>query len=526
MISDVFGMRLVNCEKPIYVFNPHTGEYVQTRCGRCDSCRNAFAKKWVNRLDLECQQHKFCYMVTLTYSDDFLPSLFFSEDMNEVVLNRDPDYRIPLHELIDLCKDEYGEYDDVSLKYLRDRLIHPLGLPCCYSKDISNFCKRFNKFCFSHVTHHYENIRYFFCHEYGPTTYRFHVHGLLWFDEPLIAARFQEILSSVWTFGNSDGDAVYSHGGRSYVAQYVNMSTHLPAFYSHPKLRQKHQFSKCPSIGTYNILDEKVFDIYDRLPIKRTIWNSQASRYDVVPVESAFKSRFFPKCQGYNNLTYSDRVSLYGITNAIPSEDFKEFSDSVNTCEWLALRNIANVDEWKIADFKRQLVLNQKTPDSVRNGLYRLYTISKRIVWFSQMLNTSVSWLVSRIDEFWKLIDYENLKSMYEFQQDYAKDYPISDLVYMYPIFQHDLRFWLGSLKRPLYVNYALQSFGIHFESDLRDYKDTSDYFSMVEKAKKIYKDTHKRQFVNAYRDRKLEMTDSALAAIVREFQVFNFKVI
>lgn len=518
-------MRLVNCENPLYILNPHTSEFVQTRCGCCNSCRNAFAKKWINRLDLESQQHRFTYMVTLTYSDEFLPSLMFSEDMEEVVLNRDESFRIPLHDLVEFCKDEYGEYDDVSLKYFRDRLLHPLGLPIVYSKDISDFMKRLNKYCFSHVTYHYENFRYFCTSEYGPTTFRPHYHMLLWFDDERISKCADEIISACWSFGRSDSSAVFSAGGRSYVAQYVNMSVHLPKIYSFSKIRQRHQFSKFPSIGTFNILDEKVRDIYDRIPTQRTIWDSQLSKFNVVPVDSAFKSRFFPKLQGYNRRSYSDRVELYGITSKIPSFDFEEFKFSVYKCRWLVFRNIANVSERKIVEFYDEIKLNSNNDaNTIRNSLYRLYTISKRVVWFATLLNTSVSWIVSRIEEFWKQVDYLNLVSFYQFQEDYAKFNPCSDLVYLYPNFMKDLKFWLIPTKRPLFISLALESFGILDENDVVDFHETMDFKSMTLKSQKIYKDTHKRHFVNAYRDRMLEIHDSRLAGILREFQVINSK--
>ena len=177
-------MRICSCEKPVYVLSPHTGEIIATPCGSCDSCRNQRAKRWIDRLSQECKQHKYSYMVNLTYDDESLPKLMFcEEDVDYLEFVNRTSERIPLEELVELCKDEYGEYLVEDLKYLRDRLAHPLGLPCIFTKDISNFFKRFNKYCFSHVTFHYENIRYFCCHEYGPSTFRCHSHMLVWFDD-------------------------------------------------------------------------------------------------------------------------------------------------------------------------------------------------------------------------------------------------------------------------------------------------------------------------------------------------------
>ena len=49
-------MHLVNCEHPRFVINPSTGDKLRVRCGKCDTCKNALAKDWCNRL-IEESQH-------------------------------------------------------------------------------------------------------------------------------------------------------------------------------------------------------------------------------------------------------------------------------------------------------------------------------------------------------------------------------------------------------------------------------------------------------------------------------------
>ena len=92
----LLGMRLSTCENPRYVLSPHTGEMIRVACNTCNSCRNFRAKRWIQRLDDECKQHKFTYMVNLTYDDDSLPKLMFCEDDPDYVefVNRSAD-RIP-----------------------------------------------------------------------------------------------------------------------------------------------------------------------------------------------------------------------------------------------------------------------------------------------------------------------------------------------------------------------------------------------------------------------------------------------
>lgn len=502
---------------------PLTHEYIQVRCNHCNTCKISRASKWVERLQSEKDHHKYSFMFTLTYDDDSVPCLFFSDDLEYLVYNRQDSERIPLSELVSLCKDEKGNVIQEDLDYLRDRLIHPLGLPVPYPNDISKFFKRFNKYCFSHVTGKYENFRYFVCHELGPSTFRCHVHGIMFFDDDRIAKRYTEILHSCWTFGTADGSAIFSHGGASYVAQYVNMSSHLPSFYSHPKLRQRLQFSKFPTIGSFDVLDEEVRRVYDDLPLRRIIHNSADSGYVTLPLQSGFKCRFFPKHQGYCQFSLDDRIGIYGAVEIIPSFDFKEFRSSLDKVAWLKYRGIINADELKVEKFLTYLNSSCRSDDAFEHALKRWYAISKRIVWYSRFIKTSVSWIVKRIDEFYKRLDYENLKNFYQFQSVYASRYPSSHLIYLYPEFYHSVTngtFFYDT--SPELIKGRLSTFHILSNSDIVPLKETFDYKQMVFQSFKIYKDTHKRKAANAYRDGRLQRTDPQLAGILRRYQTSN----
>ena len=523
-------MRICACENPKYVVSPHTGEIIQVACNSCNSCRNQRAKRWIGKLDTECKQHRFTYMVNLTYDDSHLPKLMYCED--------DPDYlefvnrsaeRIPLQELIDLCIDEYGEFLEEDLKYLRDRLAHPLGLPCLFTKDISDFFKRFNKYCFKNITHHYENIRYFCCHEYGPSTFRCHSHMLVWFDDPGIAARFEEILYACWKLGDCSAAAVYSDGGKNYVAQYVNMSCHLPSFYRHSRLRQRAQFSKCPSIGSFNLLDEKIRWIYSERPVKRSVFDTSSGRYIVVPVQASFKSRFFPKLQGYNNISYLDRVALYGSCFRLPSTDFEEFKSSVENCAWLSFRKISNQFEGVIGSYYFELKRNVDTHDSFINSLYRWYGVSKRICTFASSLGVSVNYLVDCIDEFYKKLDYENLKDFYHWQSEYTLINPPQDLLAAYPEMYWLYKHYLKDGDFGHFSNWqklSLSGFGIYEDSDFVQLEDTLDFKQMKSQSLKIYKDTHKAHAVHNYLySQRFKDSDPLLQKIILSYKKWQKEI-
>ena len=452
-------------------------------------------------------------MVNLSYDNDSVPCLGFDESMeNLTLMNRNYDWRIPLNDLVSLC---HG--DQVELDYLFDRLTHPLGLPVCCPEDISLFMKRFNKYCFKHVTFKYNNFRYFCAHEYGPTTFRCHAHVLFFFNDRLIANRFSEILRACWRYGDAPYDSVYSNGGFNYVAQYVNMSSHLPSFLTHSRLRPRPQFSKSPVIGSLPVLDETLRDIYERLPLYRTVWDSGYKRYLTLPNTSSYNARFFPKCPRYSELSFDDRVTLYGVSDWFDTEgSFEGFWKRCQDLRWLRSRSLCNKSELVLSDYIDFVEKFSDSPDTLRNSLRRLYVLSIKVCWFASRLGTSVRWLVSRIDEYWRLVDYEHLKDFYSYQVQFAQRYGSKELILMYPVSYQSIKFSDGIYR---FFDYAKDSFGLRSDEELPELKDTRFYKIYKDSCDNIFKDSHKSHEINSYLySRKFGASDPKLQKILIKY--------
>lgn len=505
-------MHIVNCDHPRLIVNPHTGEKVRVRCGKCAQCLNARAKKWINKLSVESQYHRYAFMVNLTYDNFHLPRLILDDCNNLVYQNRDLPLCIPLQDLLDIIDKSFQseEQKEKEKEYLFARLSHKLGLPVCCTDDISKFNKRLNKFFHDHVTERYENFRFFIAHEYGPTTFRPHLHGIYYFDDPRIEACFLKAISACWKNGDTSAANIFSNGGFSYVAQYVNMSVHLPSFYTHKDLRQKHQFSKCPPLGFDSVLSKALRDIYNERPTYRTVWDSSSSRYVTLPVNSTFKDRYFPKCPGYNNLYDFDRIGLYRAVEVLPSTDFDEFSEACYTlfCSCRSGKlppssqfSLKTPYLHGILCYIRSFHMDTIEPRLVNIKLRKWYNVSKRFCFIRDSLGYSSEYVLKCINEFYKKLDYQRLRDFYTFQSDYVSLNPsrLHDLVFMYP----DMVDYFQCLKpdeypdNKLYVD-ALESFGI---SDLGtfDYSDTLDFKSSSSRASDIFKDTHKAHERNNY---------------------------
>lgn len=102
-------------------------------CGKCVGCRLDYSRQWANRCMLELDYHDSAYFVTLTYNDFSVPKSFYP----------DPDTG-EAQQSLTLCK-----------------------------RDWQLFMKRLRK------QHPDDNIRFFMCGEYGPSTFRPHYHAII-----------------------------------------------------------------------------------------------------------------------------------------------------------------------------------------------------------------------------------------------------------------------------------------------------------------------------------------------------------
>lgn len=504
-------MHISNCQHPQIVLDPVSGEKRRVRCNKCSSCLNAKAKNWVNRLTEESEHNRYAFMVNLTYDDQHLPMLTADEVGNLVWFNRPLDLCIPFQDVDDVINKSVNP--ERERYYLEARLSDRLHIPCICVDDVQKFNKRLNKYFHDKYTNLYGNFRYFICFEYGPATYRIHAHGEYWCNSPVVAEHFSEAISACWSLGDSSVAHIYSKGGHSYVAQYVNMSTHLPAIYALPDLRQKHIFSKCPPIGSPSLLASEVRRIYDEQPVRRVVWDAQTSRYADLPVSATFKDRYFPKCEGYSRKSNFARIGLYRSTEFLPSGDYKEFADAVYSLVARSKENrfIPTSYEKALLTFTSDLFMNSRPMDRVDNKLYKIYLVSKRFLYLRSTLDMTSGQLLKAIDSYYKKLDYERLKDFYLFQQNYAELHDPSDLMHMYPDFVDWVNDFVYSRRYsindvPEYIKFALQSFGYDvrgiqtFPFVLSKLEDSYDFRNMRQQHDKIYKDTHKAHDVHNYR--------------------------
>lgn len=274
---DVFRVlhRASGCHNKRVIYNK-LGEPLLVPCGTCSYCINSKFSRYKNLCDRESGQNAYTVFVTLTYDNDHLPLMRYACPFDligyadkpvalvtETFLvsmrnNRRRKFSCPTIVTSDfipsgmsfskyterqyyICqpKDKYGHLlQDSQILYKGERAMGYLD-----HYDVQTFLKRLR----SKISYKYgEKIRYFYCSEYGPKTFRPHFHLLLFFNSSALRDALQSLISECWKFG----DVRYSLtcGANSYVSAYVSADSRLPfryrnsAFEISPKKRHSNFF--------------------------------------------------------------------------------------------------------------------------------------------------------------------------------------------------------------------------------------------------------------------------------------------
>ena len=497
-------MRVVSCLNPQRIFNPYLKEYITVSCGKCRACRNAKAKTWINKLEQEKRCWKYCYFVTLTYDNKFLPRLYANDSCR--LLDYQDSTCIPFDEL------KFSSSKDAQL--FNSRINHSLGIPYARVSDIQKFHKRLNKYIHDNYTKKYQNFRYFLVSEYGKDTFRPHYHGLYFFNDQRIATHFTEILSKTWSVngaaqGRFDAQIVLGSAA-SYVAQYINCVSDLPSFYSHPRLKPFYVFSKHPSIGSLSALDSEDAEVFFAATPTSIQYDAKRNDYINTPISDTLKNRLFPRCPKYSEIDVSLRARLYGLVGESDTESFSGFlcwlKDEYDN-RYFSPKFLKSSDygkeffeyiSWLTNGFKfcRSDYVFDKSFFSVIDRLKRFYYMSKRVCVQADAFNISVRNYVEYIDKFYQNVSSLKLSKFYESQENYTcARHDLEDLSFMYD----DAEGYLISNNLE-YVPQIEDTFAY------RDLKDTSE---------KIYNDSTKTHKKNDYLDR---CRDKKLSSILKNY--------
>lgn len=427
-------MKLISCYHPKVITNKYTGEEVVARCGKCPACLNARAASWVQRLDNEMLMHKYTFFGTFQYDEQNVPQIVLLDE-------KDRPSKFPAYI-------NYGTGEIYDLADVPD--VTPADINYCENtkyllvpnyKDFQNFIKLLRKYIYEKYSN--ERLRYYAAFEIGPTTFRPHIHSLFFLDSELLAKDFARLCSKCWKYGNVFDLHSVSGSASSYVASYVNSFTNLPKIYSHPRIRQKALFSKCPPIGTFTWTEKTLKQLFDSSSYELPLFRKDVSKFVYVPLWRSLQNNLYPKIVGFDRLSHSDRIILYEL-----GQRFVETSDSFDYPS-LYLKQLNEVNKMYLANFlcrdywyNYRLCFETKLPYAHSNynrlnddSLKRFISVTSRVVKHCLAWNVSVADYVSKIEKFYEVLEKKQLSDYYYLQDEYFKSHPIKDFLSFNPNF-------------------------------------------------------------------------------------------
>lgn len=268
-----------HCQHRSFITNKYNGKRIAVDCGQCEYCIRKRAQKASMRVKTAGSAFKYCYFVTLTYSNEHIPlfkcdvlhsesetvlndsgdivygyenheyipvsdynkgdlqrlhHIFFSQVQGTIPFDREIKEYVPVKSnwfvSVDsmrsfIAKTEsatlYGKAGELSQRYGRNLI------PFLNYVDVQNYIKRIRKHISKYTD---EKISFYAVGEYGPVHFRPHFHLLLFSNSEAVSKVIRQCHNKSWTLGRSDFQL--SHGGcASYVASYVNSLLNAPLLY-------------------------------------------------------------------------------------------------------------------------------------------------------------------------------------------------------------------------------------------------------------------------------------------------------
>ena len=254
--------------------------YIQVPCGKCADCRDSYVMSIVQRAQMESFT-SYVYMVTLTYDDNYLPSLQFT----------------------------------TSYKSSKSRFVVENSNCSIYYADISHV-QALMKRLRNHRIFSDRDFRYLLCTEYGTEGYRPHFHILFFVgkrkdDSPDFAINFESQLK--WAIFCNYGDNIGTRKHPFYRPYFQYRVRHYKGkIYSTYTCKLVRDYKKEPNdILSYNSLDSVNASIHYLVS-----YINKPSRYDELV------SEFSTNIQNVLDKELSRKVCLLLKSRCIYSKGF------------------------------------------------------------------------------------------------------------------------------------------------------------------------------------------------------------
>lgn len=403
------------------------GEIRSVKCGKCVACMNYRGSELTRLCELEMLgEYNTCYFITLTYSNDTIPTFRLQNCGNSVYRIYDECLRSDTYSknLINIANstEEFISIDDNTLALLKSRNIYfnsDSGIRSSYLlySDIQKFLKRLRKNYILHLGYE-EKLRYFVVGEYGHKSLRAHWHILLFVKSRDEKFFNRENIHKIWTFGRVDVDL--SKGGcANYCASYISSSLSLPSLY---KIIKKSSFSRHSIKLGYSYLCKYYYsEIIDKISFSsdfngelkisyisggapRSVDLSYLSKTSLFSTPYNFKSvrnckfilQYF---RAYSFYSYQFRDVVYSSLKALSKDVFDYLLSSHSLSDYdLFIKKYLDIDNFCLCDVE----LYEKTFSRFLRYMY----FSRQFV---QRCDADTNYSV----DFFNFFDYLDKKSLY-----------------------------------------------------------------------------------------------------------------
>ena len=442
------------CSHKTKVFDKVRNTFVYYPCGICEVCRQKKSAYVAKKIDSQINVSSYCYLITLSYHDDFLPlaKFFYDKDSNmyhikttcDRFVTPDGETDVTLMSL-PVSLDTISFYDRLLSNRSPYANYDSTSIPILNYYDIKCFFKRFRKLLDSLYkptqsdkkddpdgAARLQEIRdackfkYFVCCEYGGRYKRPHYHILLYSNTPLVMQAFeshnspapfaisdQDVYNSLWPFGSINIQSVEdSKGAASYVSGYVSQSYLNDDFYSlapiRPRSRHSQNFGK---EFLYNF-DSSLQDFANLSP-KDFVRRTEVFKGQNVKISEIFEvvTELYKPIPHRDTLDINVLSSIISFCQRNSYHGFRDFLTSI--CP--AFTHSLESDLFKrLPHFTGdvfQWILHKRAIMMYKSLYYRYRSVAKCVTRY----HTSIANFLHKYDEVYSLINYNRLVDFLNF---------------------------------------------------------------------------------------------------------------
>lgn len=398
-------MHLNSCLHPKVVINPYTKERIAVPCGKCAACLESKSLRWVSRLEVERAACLSTFFITLTYDNEHLPIA----DVATLDLIRPFDTRTWKDKDYDYVSDMNG------------------NIPCLSVEDAQKFLKRLRYYANRVLSKEEAQIRYYLIGEMGARFFRPHYHAILFVKSQRLSEILPSLVCKAWKFGRVDTQFVKSSAA-GYCAKYLNLTSRLPAVYSHPSLKPFSLKSIAPPIGSSAVSPTEVSHIFHTSSPTMRIFEPKSDSLVDVPLWRYLQNRLFPRLLLYAELTDCQRLSIYeALFDEVKKHSslryFRAWAQKVVNSYQLDKNCLAgNLFHYYLFCTCNKSCSYELLEEPKMSNFTYLYYLGKNLHKLVSQFNCSLRYVVQRIIEYYSNKDAYMLGQFYDFQSKYVLD--------------------------------------------------------------------------------------------------------